>query len=678
MLSRLFTYLTLFMYLTVGVVVVRVYMPETTTVEISTSYFKYFSKTEFKASEAELMAAPEMQFAEIKFPEEKKIVVKKASVKKVVAKAQPVKMETVSKYELPFHEAVVLAPVVMKQELPSNLIALYNEFKYEMIASTPVLEVDEVTTKLASDVEPEFFEYPVEKVEVADVPVQPAKEVEEVRVEAPVTQESTNPQIANNVEEVNNVDKAVEEVAVDELITFDYSQASQDLKEEKVQAAVAVTTQPVVNKSIQSLAASVVAKSKKLPKKTPVTTQEENALTDASHGFMSASNESQGYTNRVTIQITGTDLKTTQQEVGFEVRPQDDLGETFSDYNNGDVVLDQVLAQPKMTRAITVLKRGFVPTNTDLILEEGSSEISLPLIDEATFNELLAPFESRGPIGSVLVELEDGVESASLDVPYSRVLKLDENMKVTEDSVFSYQLFVGVKAGNALLSYKSDDGEVTSKIIHIHEHELTFETNFFEEVENEKFSLVEEDLLSKDKTPLIISSELVRQFATDKTAKKINDHTYKTHFNKTLLGGRKYLELGHQEEPVFVGFKEATKLEVPSENFMRYILSKFEGNKLGNRCLIQVNLSKKALRVDISPESAGQSLQTYTQVLDTDGKFYESVGEKSMKVIIVGENQGSSDYSQDGKINVKVHYQDGSVQFLGSYCSPNTYLVEQL
>jgi hypothetical protein len=677
MLSRLFAYLTLFMYLTVGVVVVRVYMPETTTVEISTSYLKYFSKTEFKAPETDVVAAPEMNFAEIKFPVEKKIIAKKPVAKKVVVENKPVKMETVSKHELPFHEIVELRPVVMKDMLPVNHVALYNDYKYEAIASTPVLEVDEVTTKLASDAEPEFFEYPVEEVKVAEASAPATKEEVAPTPEA-VNQESTNPQIAKNVEEVNGVDKGTEEVALDELISFDYSQATQDLKEEKVQAAVAVTTQPVAKAAAPALTASVVTKTKTSKKKAPVTTQEENALTESSHGFMASNEESQGYTNRVTIQVTGTDFKSTQQEVGFEVRPQDDLGETFSDYNNGDVVIDQVLAQPKMTRAITVLKRGFVPTNTDLILEEGVSEVSLPLIEEGTFNELLAPFESRGPIGAVLVELEDNVESATLDVPYSKVLKLDENMKVTEDSVFSYQLFVGVKAGNALLSYKDDAGDITSKIIHVHEHELTFESNFFEEVENEKFSLVEEDLLSKEKTPLIISSDLVRQFATEKTAKKINDHTYKTHFNKTLLGGRKYLELGHQEEPVFVGFKEASKLEIPSENFMRYILSKFEGNKLGNRCLVQINLNKKAVRVDVSPESAGQSLQTYTQVLDSDGKFYDSVGEKSMKVIVVGENHGSQDYSQDAKINFKVHYQDGTVQYLGSYCSPNTYLIEQL
>lgn len=665
MLTRMFTYFTLFMYLAVGVVAVRVLTPDMTTIEVSSSYLKYFSRTEFKTPEAEAVVAPDIAFNEIKFPVEKKVIVKAPVANKPVVVAQ--KIQPVSKHELPFHEAVVLSPVVAKEQLETSLVALYHDFKYETA-------MDAVSTKLAAttevDAEPEFFEYPVEEAKAEEKKVVETKE-EIAAASAPVVDE--------NVEEVNIVDNIPQE----DLVAFDYSKAKQDVKEEKVPTVSTVTTQ---NMLLQGTSAPVTPAapmtmtniSKSQPKKVQkaVTTHQQNALTNKRMGFVQE--ESKTYQNRVTIQITGTDFKKTQEEVGFEVRPQDDLSESVSDYNNGSVSIDSDLSQPNMTRSVTVLKRGFAPTNTDLILEEGASEVTIPMVAENTFNEMIAPYESRGPIGVVLVELDDEVESATLDVPYSQVLKLDEDMKITTDSNFTYQLFVGVKAGNAMLSYKSGNGEVTSKIIHVHEHELTFETNFFEPSASEKVTLVEEDLLSKEKMPLILSSDEVRQFATEKTAKKINDHTYKTDFRKTLLGGRKYLELGHQQEPVFVGYKNATTLEIPSENFMRYILSRFEGSKLGNRCLVQVNLSKKASRVDVAAESVGESLQTSTQVLDADGKFYDSVGEKSQKVIVVGENQGSPDYSQDAKINLKITYQDGSIQYLGSYCSPNTYLVEQL
>lgn len=69
---------------------------------------------------------------------------------------------------------------------------------------------------------------------------------------------------------------------------------------------------------------------------------------------------------------------------------------------------------------------------------------------------------------------------------------------------------------------------------------------------------------------------------------------------------------------------------------------------------------------------------TYTQVLDNDGKFYDNLSDKTQKIIVVGESEGPEQISPDAKINIKIQYQDGSVQFLNSYCSPNTYLVEQL
>lgn len=111
---------------------------------------------------------------------------------------------------------------------------------------------------------------------------------------------------------------------------------------------------------------------------------------------------------------------------------------------------------------------------------------------------------------------------------------------------------------------------------------------------------------------------------------------------------------------------------------MRLILSNFEGSGLGNRCLIQVNLTKKAVKVDVGTESVQASVMPYVQMLDMDGKFYDSVGEKTTKVVVVGEAQGAPEISKDSKINFKISYEDGSEEFFGSYCSPNSYLVEQL
>lgn len=688
----MFAYFTVVMYLVVGAVAVRVLAPEMTTVEFSTSYSKILSKTEFKTIEAEPVVAPVMVFDDIKMPLVKKavaVVNKPAVVKakpvvvaKVEVKAPEMKIEAVEKNELPFYEPVKLSKISIQNDLDTNLVALYQEFTYEAeaIAAAPPV-ADEVSTKLASTEEPEFFEYPEVKEAKAEKKAEPVKE--EIVEEDIADMISDEPMAASApmVADAAVLAPAPAPQADEDLVTFDYSKANSEIKAKTMPTVSTVTTHsmgvPVTPAGTPTVDLRGVQKAKPSKSQKPVTTQpEKNNLIEKNEkkeeSFVPVT-----YPTSVTIQVSATDLKKTVEEANFEVRFQDDLSGAIQDYGTGSVTIDETLSQQKMTRSVTVLKRGFAPTNTDLILESEGANVSLPLIEEETFNELLAPYESRGPIGAVLVELEDNVEGASLDVPYSQVLKLNEDMQVTNDNVFAYQLFVGVKAGNALLSYKDGRG-VTSKIIHIHERELTFESNFFEEVNNERVVLLEEDLLGKEKTPLIISAEEVKEFATNKTAKKINNHTHETDFGRTLLGGRKYLELTHQREPVFVGYKENNHIEVPSENFMRYILSQFENSKLGNRCLVQLNLSKKAVKVDVGAESVGANLMTSTQILDADGKFYDSVGAKSRKVIVVGENQGPEEYSQDSKINFKVTYEDGSVQYLGSYCSPNTYLVEQL
>jgi hypothetical protein len=672
----MFAYLTLFIYLAVGVVFVRVYAPEKTTVEFTTSYLNIFSKSHLRTVAIAAPIAPEIGFAELKFPKEEtrplRVAMRASDPVKESAHIAKDEIKVLTKTNLPFQEIIVLKPVTSLSKFETNLIALFKEQNFEAIAK--IENTDSVSTLMAAakDAEPDYFEY----------------KAHENNPKNSFEQASTTPPKAKTLNEPTG-DAEIDEVLVDNLVNIDYPVEThkEPSRETATSPGLTVTTQNLV--AISSPMTSQVdfrqpplMKNQKMKPdsggtitKKAGSSSEQNTLGN-SLGFIQENARS--FQSQVTIHITGTNLKEMTTEVGFEVRPLDDLTEAVSDYNSGEVILDQIMADDKMTRSVALLKHGFAPTNVDLILEEGASDISIPLIEENTFNEMLAPYESRGAIGAVLVELEDGVESASIDVPYSQVLKLNKNLQATETDVFSYQLFLGVRAGNAMLSYKSTNGEVTSKILHIHEHELTFETNFFEDVQSEQVSLVEEDLLSKEKTRLIISTNSIKQFATDKLAKKINDNTFRTDFNRTLLGGRKYVELIHQQEPIFVGYRNSSVLEIPSENFMRYVLSKFESGKLGSRCLIQINLTQKAVRVDMGSESIGESLMTSMQALDADGKFYDSVGEKTRRLIVVGENQGAMELGQDSKINFKITYRDGSVQYLGSYCSPNTYLVEQL
>ncbi|HXH75107.1 MAG TPA: hypothetical protein VNJ08_09100 [Bacteriovoracaceae bacterium] len=742
--TRIFALFTLFSYLTVGTVAVRFFTAGTEDFSLSLDYFSMLKGGSLKTAEMMQVNAPKIAFNDIKFP-----------VKPVIVATQKAKITSpviykVNSASLPFHEAVVLEKLTATNELPSNLLALYKaapEAIVEMVAKAEVVvpvtnQADEVSTKMArseivKDVlndEPTFLDYSEEvtpaaaavaateaaavaasAVAVTKTP-STTKEFTQIEVESTSTTQAASTEnivpteevvaeveaVDNNTQAVDKVSGAVdnlavtnpnEEVAVDDLIAFDYSSANKAIVENKMPTVTNVTNQVPVAQNAATPAATtweVSTVNKSSPSTSASSASSEiktkDKVIDAS-GFQAEDKQTQkakqtpkskGYASEVIVHAAGTNLKKNFDLNGFEIRFHDDLSLAVEDFGSGVITLKETLAQPAMTRSVFLLKRGYAPTHTDLILENGVTELSLPLIEENKFNDLIAPFEKKGSVGAVLVELDDETELATLDVPFGKVILLNGDMKVTKDNDHRYQLFVGVKAGNALLSYKNFKSQTISKVVHIHERELTFEANLYESVANETVTLFEEDLLAREKSPLIIGSEQVKKFATDIESKKISDHNYKVDFDRHLLANRRYLEISHQSEPVFIGVRDVTKVIVPSENFMRFVLSRLEGAKLGNRCLVQVNLSRKVERVDVGSESVDNALETFTQMLDSDGKFYDSISEKTRKVIIVGDNQGAEGYGQDGKINLKVTYVDGTVQYLSSYCSPNSYLVEQL
>lgn len=141
----MFAYFTLVCYLVVGSMAVRFYLPENVSIGFSTSYLNLLSDSYLEASGSEEISAPEMKFAEINIPVEKKVI-------QIVAKKIEEKLTVVvvSVNELPFYEPVTLSKIEMKEELPTNMVALYRDFSFEetVVAKTEVV-TDKVSTVLA-------------------------------------------------------------------------------------------------------------------------------------------------------------------------------------------------------------------------------------------------------------------------------------------------------------------------------------------------------------------------------------------------------------------------------------------------------------------------------------------------------------------------------------------------
>ncbi len=387
--------------------------------------------------------------------------------------------------------------------------------------------------------------------------------------------------------------------------------------------------------------------------------------------------EKNEYSSISYLKAIGTDLSKIHSLSGFEVMTSENE-ESFMDYNQGLVKLEDTLRSKKNNRSIVINKLGYVSTHAEITMEEGWTEAAVPLIEKDKFDELIQKYESQGPVGILLVELDEETKNASIDVPYGEVINFDENFNVTKENGAVYKIFIGVQAGNTLLSYETLGGELVSKIVHIHESATTFDSNFYEEVKTDFIKLFEEDLLSKELSPLNIQGEQLKVFAKKQFSQKINSNTYKISKTKKILGSRNYLELNHLEEPVFVGYQHDQRIVVPSENFMRQVIGNIKGNSISNSCVIQINLRTKVEEALFLSESVLNFLNIQAQYLDKDGKFYDSPGPNTEKMFLLGENMGSEKINQDSKINLKIKYVDGASEFLSTYCSPNSYLVEQL
>ncbi len=657
MLTRMFAYFTVVTYLVVGTVVVRVLQTESQSFEFSHSYLNFLSESKIESvTELTAVKTPEMKFEFTKKATNVAMTYETRKVRravhrihrKVVHQIKWEKIKTLEKNELPFASPISLKPVIKETFLAANLVSSFEAFSYSekkiQVAekSEEIIDEVKVTQAVSQEVEPEFFEY----------------EAKSEKVEAP--------SIAQNTDSKNETQDILDLMTPPQAVTTRPVEVKKSEPVQFVNVAQTVTTQePVVSNPIPQ--------APKIPSQRKPQTVSENSFVN-SHALQAPTT----FSTSVTIHAVGMNLKGSEKLQGFELRFQDQNGGTLEDFGAGSVTFDGTLAATKMTRSVVMLKKGFVPTSTELILEEGSSELAIPLIEEDVLYNLNETFEQRGAVGSLLVELDDETEIAKLDVPFGKVIKLNGDFKPTENEDFRYELFLGVKSGNAMISYQKGSGEIVNRIVHIHENELTYDANFYEDVMNEKVKLLEEDLLAKETSPLILTEDQISVFAKETSIKKINQNTYHLNFDVQNLGGRRYLELKHQKESVFVGLRDNNRLTIPSESFMRYILSNFEDSKLGQRCLVQVNLSKKISSYEVQAESSSSTLQAFHQVLDRDGKFYESVSDKTRKIVILGESHATGETSRDAKINIKIDYQDGSQQFLNSYCSPNTYLVEQL
>jgi hypothetical protein len=377
---------------------------------------------------------------------------------------------------------------------------------------------------------------------------------------------------------------------------------------------------------------------------------------------------------KINVESVELDKSSLKGHSNFDIRFNDNYDDVFSDHGSGSVIIRTKLNNRMAVRAGNIVSRGYLPTNIDFVFEPDNYEVDIPLIESSAFDRLVQKegLQARG--GHILIQLDaDKVsEDVTIDKKYEAKFYLNNRFKVVDrdSDNFSYVLFIGVEPGNAFLSYLTRDRDTASKIIFVTESEVYFDTNEFIFKKLDEFDLVENHILASKNLELVLNQSEISILGTNKVPSKKGLSRYVYKGIKYPLGTRQYNELKHISDSIFVGRWNNKVVEVPSEEYVRFVMNKFSMDKIGSQCVIQLNVTKVPKKTWVTGKSNKGLMRIERKILDNDGLFYSSVSENTRKVFLVGEQQGI--------INAKVAYQDGSFDYIQTYCSEDTYLVEQL
>lgn len=355
----------------------------------------------------------------------------------------------------------------------------------------------------------------------------------------------------------------------------------------------------------------------------------------------------------------------------FQISAASEGNERLDDNNNGFVNIETDLASSQGVYRATILKRDYLRTTMDIALEPGTIEVAVPTISQESMMKFLETQGINGLGGFLLIDRDRGVESLDIDAEFEAKYDLDENFKVTKDEKsIRYVFFAGVSAGNTLLKVRTVDNEYSEKIIHIVEDEVLFEALLIAASETMKVTTMERTILSNRSIELDVDAENIKYFNRDIKATKLASNLHEIKVPVLPLGMRKYLAFSHMKETVYVGIGDNSEVELPSSDFIVNLLEANNMSGMEGKCIIQVNLRKELLSVKTNGESARGPMALDKFYLEKNGSLSEEETPLSTKVFILGDHQGI--------VNLKIEYQDKQTDYLQTFCSPETYLLEQL
>ncbi|MEE2671173.1 MAG: hypothetical protein VYA54_05655 [Bdellovibrionota bacterium] len=386
---------------------------------------------------------------------------------------------------------------------------------------------------------------------------------------------------------------------------------------------------------------------------------------------ISNNNKEYGYEYSIGVRSIGV-TNNFPEHSHFDIRFHDDIDEMVQDFGTGRIKLSGDLQGQMNIRRGTVFSRGHYPTTLDLVLEDTHADIVIPLLSVEKIEEIGTEYNIPDVGAHMLVELDKETEDVDLglDHKYKAKFFLDKNFNVVDraNSDFYFVFFMGIEPGNTIVKFLDSKSQITSKIVHLSAQEVYYEPNFYADIETDLISMYEEGLMSDCLSILNVNPKEIESWSMVKDAKKESLNTINFENMRYPLGARKYLKLNHLNEPIFVGRWSQEEIAIPTEEYINQILSRF--NVRGGECVVQLNLADQPMDILYNGMSTRGGLNLSMLALDKDGRFYQEPSDQTKRAFIMGEEQGI--------INIQLIYPDNSKRYIQTYCSENTYLVEQL
>ncbi|MBF0363593.1 MAG: hypothetical protein HQK49_21410 [Oligoflexia bacterium] len=385
-------------------------------------------------------------------------------------------------------------------------------------------------------------------------------------------------------------------------------------------------------------------------------------------------NSNRGYLSTITLRTYNVLLDKGMRSddmTTFDFRPFYSSNSAVNDDGAGEIVIKSRINSSMNILSGSVLKNNQIPSNISLVMSPGAYIYSVPSFDIDSFSRFLDSKKLTGKGGFILVDMDEKTEDIDIDADYEAKLFFDDDFRVVANaSGAQFVMLTGVLPGNRILNFKTYDKRVVKKVVYVSEDEILFDSNSYVFRGAFKYDLYSNNLFQKSKSNLNISAKRIKYFnESGRQAKKMGINHYEIANVLLPIGTRVYTEFDHLRENIFVGRWDNNEVHLPTNEYINQIFNTLGIYSLNGSCMIQLNLNKRP-RGFMAEGKAPEGLNLDMRFLNFDGTFTEMISDMTSKIFLLGDAQGV--------VNFRMDYLDGSKDIFETYCSRDTYLVEQL